>query len=415
MPDAPCHPTLDQPTVYELRLRGHLGSQWAEWFEGATITHTGTGDTVLICSLADQAALYGLLKKARDVGIPLLAVNQIESTSSFVSQGKLTMKAVVYTQYGPPEVLKFETLDKPAPNENQVLVKVQAASLNAADSHLRSADIFLARLMTGGLLKPKDPRLGSDLAGRVEAVGSNVTRFKPGDEVFGSGAGAFAEYALARETALALKPANVSFEAAATIPIAALTALQGLRNTGQIQPGQRVLIQGASGGVGMFAVQIAKALGAEVTGVCSTRNMDMVRSIGADHVIDYTREDFTHNGQQYDLILAVNGYHPLLAYRRALSPRGRYVFVGATTARLLQAMLEASLLGPMVSKPGQQQMGSMGIAKINAEDLAFMAELLEAGKVVPVIDHSYPLSEIVQAFRHLEDKHAQGKVIITMA
>jgi NADPH:quinone reductase-like Zn-dependent oxidoreductase len=324
------------------------------------------------------------------------------------------MKAIVYHHYGSPEVLELIEKEKPVPEADQVLIKVQAASLNAADSHLRSADIFLARLMTGGLLKPKDPRIGGDLAGRVEAVGSNVTRFRPGDEVFGTGTGAFAEYACAREKALALKPANISFAAAASVPIAALTALQGLRNTGQIQPGQRVLIQGASGGVGMFAVQIAKALGAEVTGVCSTRNVDMVRSIGADHVIDYTREDFTRNGQPYDLILAVNGYHPLRDYQRALSPTGRYVFVGATTARLLQAMLEANLLGPLASKPGKQQIGSMGIAKINKDDLAFMAELLEAGKVVPVIDRSYPLSEIVQAFRYFEETHARGKVVITV-
>jgi NADPH:quinone reductase-like Zn-dependent oxidoreductase len=324
------------------------------------------------------------------------------------------MKAVVYHQYGSPDVLELIEKEKPVPEADQVLIQVQAASLNAADSHLRSADIFLARLMTGGLLKPKDPRLGSDLAGRVEAVGSNVTRFRPGDEVFGSGVGAFAEYACAREKALALKPANISFAAAASVPIAALTALQGLRNTGRIQPGQQVLIQGASGGVGMFAVQIAKALGAKVTGVCSTRNVDMVRSIGADHVIDYTREDFTRNGQPYDLILAVNGYHPLRAYQRALSPTGRYVFVGATTARLLQAMLEANLLGPLASKPGQQQIGSMGIAKINTDDLAFMAERLEAGKVVPVIDRSYPLREIVQAFRYFEETHARGKVVITV-
>ena len=235
------------------------------------------------------------------------------------------MKAIVYTKYGSPDVLQLKEVEKPAPKENEVLVKVQAASVNAADWHLLTADIFLVRL-NAGLLKPKNTILGCDIAGRVEAVGRDVTQFKPGDKVFGDvfghNYGGFAEYVTAPESDLALKPANLSFEEAAAVPLAAKTALQGLRDLGQIQAGQKVLINGASGGVGTFAVQIAKSFGAEVTAVCSTRNLDMAHTLGADHVIDYTKEDFTQNGQRYDLILAANGYHPISDYKRALSPKG---------------------------------------------------------------------------------------------
>jgi len=273
---------------------------------------------------------------------------------------------------------------------------------------------MLVRLTGGGLLKPKVRSLGADLAGRVEAVGSNVRQFQPGDDVFGTGVGAFAEYACAREGALVLKPATMTFETAAAVPIAALTALQGLRDNGQIQPGQKVLIQGASGGVGTFAVQIAKSFGAEVTAVCSTRNLDMARSIGADHVIDYTQEDFTCNGQRYDLILAVNGYRPILAYRRALSPMGRFVLVGASSAHLLQALVQAMLLGPLISRTGTQKMGFMGQAKVDQKDLLFVRELIETGTVEPVVDRCYPLSETAEAFRYLEEVHARGKVVITV-
>ena len=323
------------------------------------------------------------------------------------------MKAIVYHNYGSPDVLKCEEVEKPTAGDNQVLIKVHGTTLNALDSHLRSADIFLVRL-GGGLLKPKDQRLGHDLAGRVEAVGRNVTQFQPGDDVFGTGVGTLAEYACAREDAVVLKPTTVTFEAAATVPIAALTALQGLRDHGQIQPGQKVLIQGASGGVGTFAVQIAKSFRAEVTAVCSTRNLDMARSIGADHVIDYTQEDFTRNGQRYDLILAINGYHPILAYRRALSPTGISVLVGASSAHLIQAMLQTMLLGPLLSRIKGQKMGFMGMAKINQKDLIFVKELLEAGKIVPVIDRRYPLGEAAEAFRYFEEVHTQGKVVITV-
>ena len=320
------------------------------------------------------------------------------------------MKAVVYPEYGSPDVLQIEEVEKPTPSENQVLVKVHAASINAADYRMMRANPFLVRLMTGGLLKPKDTRLGSDVAGRVEAVGENVKQFRPGDEVFGCRHGAFAEYVCAREGLLALKPANSSFEEAAAVPVAALTALQGIRYAGGIRPGQKVLIQGASGGVGTFAVQLAKSFGAEVTAVCSTRNLDMARSIGADHVIDYTKEDFTRNRQRYDLIFAANGYHSLAAYKRALKPQGVYVCAGGAMPQFFQAIL----LGSLMSGNGDKKMGSMGIAKVIQEDLVYLGELLEAGKIAPVIDQSYPLSEIVDAFRYLEETHAQGKVVITI-
>jgi NADPH:quinone reductase-like Zn-dependent oxidoreductase len=317
------------------------------------------------------------------------------------------MKAVVYHNYGSPDVLQIEDVEKPTPNENQVLVKVHATSINAGDYRVMRANPFLVRL-GGGLLRPKDTRLGSDVAGRVEAVGGNVKQFRPGDEVFGCRHGAFAEYVCAREGLLALKPANISFEEAAAVPVAALTALQGLRDAGGIRPGQKVLIQGASGGVGTFAIQLARSFGAEVTAVCSTRNLDMARSIGADHVIDYTREDFTRNGQQYDLILAANGYHSLSAYKRALSPQGIYVCAGGTMPQFFQAIL----LGSLMSQKGGKKMGSMGIAEVKQEDLVYLGELLKEGKIVPVIDRSYPLSEIAEAFRYVEDTHAQGKVVI---
>lgn len=329
------------------------------------------------------------------------------------------MKAIVRTKYGSPDVLQYEEVEKPTPNNGEVLVKIHAASVNLADYARTRGVPFLIRLLyaparADGILKPKDPRIGMDIAGRVEAIGSNITQFKPGDEVFGSALGAFAEYVIARQDRLVLKPANIAFEQAAAVPAAALTSLQGLRDKGRIQPGQKVLINGASGGVGTFAVQIAKAFGAEVTAVCSTRNLDIARSIGADHLIDYTHQDFTRIGRRYDLILTVNGYYPIFAYRRALNPEGTYVMVGGSNARILQAMLQATLLGPLISRLGKQKMGFMGITKINQPDLAFMKELLEAGKILPVIDRRYPLSETAAALRYLEQRHAQGKIIITV-
>jgi NADPH:quinone reductase-like Zn-dependent oxidoreductase len=323
------------------------------------------------------------------------------------------MRAMVYHTYGSPDVLKLEEVQKPVPQDDEVLVQVHATSVNAGDWHLLRAKPFLMRFMGFGLIKPKHTILGSDIAGRVEVVGRNVTQFQSGDEVFGntakSGFGGFAEYVAVPENALVLKPTNISFEEAAAVPQAALTALQGLRDKGHIQKGQKVLIHGASGGIGTFAVQLAKAFGAEVTAVCSTRNVDIVRSIGADHVIDYTQEDFTRNGQRYDLILAVNGYHSISAYKRALHPEGVYVMTGGSNAQLFQAML----LGPLISRTGRQKMGNSA-HKPNQKDLIFMKELLEASKVKPVIDRRFPLRDVADAIRYLEAGHAQGKVVITV-
>jgi NADPH:quinone reductase-like Zn-dependent oxidoreductase len=323
------------------------------------------------------------------------------------------MKAIVYTKYGPPGVLQLMEATKPEPEEDQVLVKVHAASVNALDYRRFENISAMGRLMEERLLKTVNKVLGADIAGWIEAVGANVTQFQPGDEVFGVAAGSkggFAEYACAAENQLALKPSNLSFEAASAVPVAALTALQGLRDKGQIQPGQKVLINGASGGVGTFAVQIARSFEAEVTAVCSTPNLEIARSIGADHVIDYTKEDFTKNGQLYDLILAVNGYHPILDYRRALSPKGIYISAGGSMAQIIQGML----LGRLMSRTGGKKMSFMGIAKPNQKDLIFIGELLRAGKVVPVIDKRFPLSEVSEAFRYLVEEHAKGKVVITV-
>jgi len=322
------------------------------------------------------------------------------------------MQAIVYHNYGSPDMLNMEEVQKPAPKEGEILVKVVAASTAAGDWHLLRADPFLVRFMYG-LLKPKYKILGSDVAGRVEAVGRNVTHFQPGDEVFGdlslSGFDAFAEYVTAPEQALALKPTNLTFEEAAAVPVSAVTALLGLRE-GKIQAGQKVLINGASGGVGTFAVQIAKAFGAEVTAVCSTGKVELVRSLGAHHVIDYTKEDFTQNGQQYDLILAANGYRPLSAYQRALTPQGIYVMTGGSIGQMFEAML----LGSWRSKKGGQKMGNI-LAKPSQKDLLFIKELIEAGKVTPVIDRRYPLSGVPDAIRYVEAGHAKGKVVITVA
>ena len=320
------------------------------------------------------------------------------------------MKAIVSPKYGPPDVLELREVEKPAPRDNEVLIRVGAASVNAYDWHLLTADMFLVRLMGGGLLKPKYRRPGADVAGRVEAIGKDVKQFRQGDEVFGDiGHGAFAEYVCAPENRLALKPANLSFESAAAVPMAALTALQGLRDAGHIQQGQKVLVNGASGGVGIFAVQIAKSFGAEVTAVCSPRNLDQASSLGADRVIDYTREDFTRKNQQYDLIFAANGYHPLSAYKRALTHRGIYVMAGGSGAQVFQAML----MGPWMSEKGGRKMGGV-TGKMDQKDLVSIGELIEAGKVKPVIDKCYPLSQSAEALRYLGAGHARGKVVITM-
>ena len=317
---------------------------------------------------------------------------------------KTTMKAIVYHEYGSPDVLELKDIDKPMVNDDSVLVRVRAASVNAYDWHMVRGLPYVVR-MSEGLRKPKRSVTGVDMAGHVEAVGKNVTQFRPGDEVFGERGGAFAEYVCARENNFVLKPANLTFEQAAAVPMAGYTALQGLRDKGQIQPGHRVLINGAAGGVGTFAVQIAKSFGAEVTGVCSTRNVDMVRSIGADHVVDYTREDFTRSGERYDLILDAVDNRSLSACRRALGPNGILVLVGAPEGRWV-APLARFLIPQLLSRFVSQKLVSL-LATRSKEDLVVLKELIEAGKVTPVIDRRYPLSEVPDAIRYLETGHAQ--------
>ena len=319
------------------------------------------------------------------------------------------MKAIVYEKYGSPDVIELRDIEKPAPGDDEVLIKIHAASVNAYDWHFLTADIFLIRFMGGGFLKPKNTRLGADMAGRIEAIGKDIKLFQPGDEVYGMVEGSFAEYTCAPESALALKPVNTSFEEAAAIPMAAITALQGLRDEGQIRAGQKVLINGASGGVGTFAVQIAKSFGAEVTAVCSTRNLEQALAIGADHVIDYTKEDFTKNGQQYDLIFAANGYHTLSAYKRALTPKGIYVMAGGTMMQIFQSML----FGSIMSETDGRKMTGVS-AKRNKQDLITIKELFEAGKVKSIIDKQYPLNETAEALRYLGAGHARGKVVISV-
>jgi len=322
------------------------------------------------------------------------------------------MKAIVYTKYGPPDVLQLKEVAKPIPKEDEALVRVHAASLNAADLEILRGE-WPARF--GGPLRPQHKIPGSDIAGRVEAVGRNVKQFQPGDEVWGDlaypyGYGTFAEYVCVSENAFVLKPASMTFEEASTYPQAAIISLQSLRDKGQIQPGQKVLINGAGGGMGTFAVQLAKFYEAEVTGVDSASKLEMLRSIGADHVIDYTQEDYTKSGQRYDLILDVVAHRSVFDYWRALSPEGIFIIVGGSLATFLQVVI----LGALISRIGSKKLGLNAYDSNNKEDLAFLAELFEAGKVVPVIDKRYSLSEVPEALRYLGEGHARGKVVITV-
>ncbi len=321
------------------------------------------------------------------------------------------MRAIIRNTYGSPDVLELQEIDKPDLADDGVLVQVRAASVNPADWYGLTGTPFVARMLQG-LLKPKQQVLGVDFAGTVEAVGRDVTQFRPGDEVFGGRSGAFAEYVCVRN-AVAAKPANLTFEQAAAVPVAAITALQGLRDKGQIQPGQKVLINGASGGVGTFAVQIAKAFGAEVTGVCSTRNVDLVRSIGADHVIDYTREDFTRSDRRYDLMLDVAGSRSWSECRRVLNPQATLVIVGAPKGNRLIGPLSHIVKVRLAALRSSQKVVFF-VAKMNKADMMVLRELLEAGKVRPVIDRHYELSEIADALRYLGEGHAQGKVVLTV-
>jgi len=326
------------------------------------------------------------------------------------------MKAIVYCDYGVSN-LKFQEIEKPTPADDQLLIKVHAASVNPLDWHFIEGTPYFMRAMGVGLRKPKDTRLGVDFSGTVEAVGKNVTKFKPGDEVFGGRTGAFGEYVCVREArAVAMKPANVTFDQAASVPIAGITALQGLRDKGKVQPGQKVLINGASGGVGTFAVQIARSMGADVTGVCSTRNLDMVRTLGADHVIDYTKEDFTKSEQRYDVILDNVANHSLSECRRVLNPDGKYVLIGGggvNEGRWLGPGLTHAVKAMFLSKFVSQKMGMM-LAELNQKDLTALADLMQSGKVTPVIDRTYKLSELPQAIEYLEQGHARGKVVVNV-
>ena len=320
------------------------------------------------------------------------------------------MKAIVYTKYGPPEVLQLEEVAKPTPKDDEVLVKVRAASVNRSDwEGLRGKPLY-ARI--GGILRPRHHILGSDIAGRVEVAGRNVSLFQPGDEVFGDilgRPGGFAEYVCARESALAPKPPSMTFEEAAAIPQSAVIALQGIRDKGQVQPGQKVLINGAGGGAGTFAVQLAKMYGAEVTGVDNTGKLDFMRSLGADHVIDYTQEDFTKNGEQYDLILDVVAHRSVFACKRALSSNGRYLLAGGSVATMLQILL----LGPLIRATTGKKVRILAVQP-NPKDMVYMTELCEAGKVTPAIAKTYPLEEVPEAIGYVGGGHAQGKVVITV-
>jgi NADPH:quinone reductase-like Zn-dependent oxidoreductase len=357
------------------------------------------------------SVIFGLLV----VGLVVLGImvshNSPCGTAPALSDHAAHMKAVTYRCYGSPEVLKVEEVEKPTLPDDRVLVKVRAASINPLEWHYMTGTPYIMRL-AAGIGAPQDPRLGVDFAGTVEAVGKKVTRFKVGDEVFGGRDGALAQYVAVREAgSIALKPTNLTFEQAASVPIAAVTALQGLRDKGKVHAGQKVLINGASGGVGTFAVQIAKYLGAEVTGVCSTRNVEMVKSLGADHVIDYTRDDFTQGTEHYDVIFDTVGNHPLSDYRRVMVPQGVFVIVGGPNTDPwigpLSVPLKAKLIGPFVS----QRFESF-LAELNQQEVGVLADLLQSGKVTPVIDRTYPMSDIQSAMRYLLAGHAHGKVVI---
>jgi NADPH:quinone reductase-like Zn-dependent oxidoreductase len=320
------------------------------------------------------------------------------------------MKAIVYTEYGTPDVLQLKEVAKPILGEDEVLIKVRAVSVNRSDWECLIGKPLYARI--DGLLKPSGQILGSDIAGRVETVGRNVKRFQPGDEVFGlmrGYKGGFAEYVCVPESALAIKPADMTFEEVSTIPQAGVIALQGIRDKGQVQPGQKVLINGAGGGAGTFAVQLAKLYGAEVTGVDNSGKLDFMRLLGADHVIDYTREDFTQNGKQYDMILDVIAHRSVFDYTRALRPNGSYFCVGGSVVTLLQILL----LGSWIRRTTGKKIQVLAVQQ-NLKDMVYITELYEAGKVVPVIDRQYPLSETAEALRYLGEGHAKGKIIITM-
>ncbi len=411
-----------QPPIYQIKVKGHLGQQWADWFEGLTITREEDGNTLLTGPVVDQSALYGLLKKVRDLGMTLLSVNGVhldQTESPDVNQnfllsnqnnlGGIRMKAIVYTKFGSPDVLEMKEVAKPTPKDNEVLIRIVATTVAAEDPGIR------ARPGLNGFLKPKKSILGFYLAGEVEAVGKDVKRFKKSDKVYGNTGlgllGTYAEYiCMPEEAALAMKPANITYEEAAALPNGALTALPFLRDKGKIKSGQKVLINGASGAVGTIAVQFAKYFGADVTGVCSTTNLEMVKSLGADKVIDYTQEDFTKNGQTYDIIFDTVGKSSFSGCKGSLTENGIYLTTVPSPATMIQ-MLWTSMTGG--KKVG---IAATGLRPSNekTKELIFLNGLIETGKIKAVIDRSYPLEQIAEAHKYVEAGHKKGNVVITI-
>jgi len=411
-----------KPVVYQIKIEGHLGHQWTDWFDGLTIALQDSGDTLLTGPLVDQAALHGLLKKVRDLGMPLLSVNRVnpsQADASIVKQNFLSsiqnnpggtlMKAIVYTKFGPPDVLELQQVAKPTPKDNEVLIRIYATTVAAEDPGIR------AHPGLNGLWKPKKSILGFYLAGEVEAVGKNVKRFTKGDGVYGNTGlgllGAYAEYiCMPEEAALVHKPANITYEEATAHPNGALTALPFLRDKGNIQSGQKVLINGASGAVGTSAIQLAKYFGAEVTGVCSTTNLEMVKSLGADKVIDYTKEDFTKNGQTYDIIFDTVGKSSFSHCKGSLTESGIYLTTVPSPAIILQTVWTSMTGGKKV------RIAATGLRPSNEKikELIFLNGLIEAGKIKAVIDRSYPLEQIAEAHKYVEAGHKKGNVVISI-
>lgn len=411
-----------QPMVYQIRIKGHLNDQWVDWFEGMNIILEGNGNTLLTGPVIDQSALHGLLKKVRDLGMTLLSVNGVhldqaeapEASQNFLlsnqnNLGGILMKAIVYTKFGSPDVLKLQEVAKPAPKDNEVLIRIVATTVAVEDPGIR------ARPGLNGFLKPKRSILGFYLAGEVEAVGKDVKQFKKGDKVYGNTGlsllGTYAEYiCMPEDGALAMKPANITDEEAAALPNGALTALPFLRDKGNIKSGQKVLIYGASGAVGTIAVQLAKYFGADVTGVCSTTNLELVKSLGADKVIDYTQEDFTKNGQTYDIIFDTVGKSAFSRCKDSLTENGIYLTTVPSLATFIQ-MLRTSMTGG--KKVG---IAATGLRPSNekTKELIFLNGLIEAGKIKAVIDRSYPLEQIAEAHKYVEAGHKKGNVVITL-
>ena len=399
-----------QPGAYEIRVEGHLDERWGDWVDGVEIRHDADGTSTLIAPLADQPALHGVLGRLRDLGIPVVSVCRIDENG----EASALMRAAVQYRYGDPtEVIEVRDIERPTIAADEVLIRVHAAGVDAGVWHLVSGQPYLLRAMGFGLRRPKNPIAGMDVAGTVEAVGSAVTRFQPGDEVFGAATGSFAEYAKAKEGQLALKPTNLTFEQAAAVPTSAATALMALREVGKVTAGQRVLVIGASGGVGTYAVQIAKALGAHVTGVASTAKLDLVRAVGADEVIDYTREEIDARPAAYDLVLDIGGNRPLSQLRRALTAEGRLVIVGGEGGGKWFGGIDRQLRAAVLSRFVAQDLRFF-ISQVDADDLNALTELIEAGALTPAIDRTFALEEAAEAVRYQHDGQARGKVVITL-